>query len=263
MARKDQHTASVDPMPPQAAEDGLRAWYASTLGQALLAAEREALDAVLPDLFGYYLVQLGVPCREYLLGASLIRRQVLICDALAGIEAGDEDRVALMRARTCLLPLRNDSVDVVLLPHTLDFEPSAHDVLREAERVLVPEGHLVVLGFNPWSLWGVRRLFTWRRPRTPPWSGSFRGSSRIRDWLALLGFDVVLVRSCFFRPPMHNAGLMRRLQWLEPLGARRWPYLGGTYIIVARKRVVTLTPIKPRWRPRRSLVGAGAIKPTA
>jgi SAM-dependent methyltransferase len=259
MAMNEQHTASGDSMLPPVAGDGLRVWYASQLGRALLAAEREALDAVLPDLFGYYLVQVGLPCEDYLLGASLIRRQVVIGDTAAAV--GDE-RVACMRARPSQLPLRNDSVDVVLLPHTLDFEHAAHDVLREAERVLVPEGHLVILGFNPWSLWGLRRVFTWRRRRMPPWSGSFRGSARIRDWLALLGFDVVLVRSCFFRPPMRNAGLMRRLQWLEAQGARRWPYFGGTYIIVARKRVATLTPIKPRWRPRRSLVGAGAIKPT-
>jgi len=261
MAMEDQHSASGDSVLPPAAEGGLRHWYASHLGRALLAAEREALDRVLPDLFGYYLVQVGAPCDEYLLDASLIRRQLVIGDVVSGT-AGADERVLLMRAWPCLLPLRNDSVDVVLLPHTLDFERSPHDVLREAERVLVPEGHLVILGFNPWSLWGARRLFTWRRRRAP-WSGSFRGSSRIRDWLALLGFDVVLARSCFFRPPVRHAGLMRRLQWLESLGARRWPYLGGTYIIVARKRVATLTPIKPRWRPRRSLVGAGAIKPTA
>jgi SAM-dependent methyltransferase len=262
MAMNEQHTASGDPMLPSAAEDRLRVWYDTDLGRTLLAAEREALDAVLPDLFGYYLVQVGLPCNDYLLGASLIRRQVVIGDTLPGIAWNDE-RVAHMRALPCLLPLRNDSVDVVLLPHTLDFEHAAHDVLREAERVLVPEGHMVILGFNPWSLWGLRRMFTWHRRRTPPWSGSFRGSSRIRDWLALLGFDLVLARSCFFRPPMRKTGLMRRLQWLEALGARRWPYFGGTYIIVARKRVATLTPIKPRWRPRRSLVGAGAIKPTA
>lgn len=262
MSTEDQLNPGDRPAPvPVSLRDGLRAWYASPLGRSLLEAEREALDAVLPDLFGYYLVQLGAGCEEYLLGASLIRRQVLIDDTVPCAEMA-HDRISALCAHAGLLPLRNDSVDVVLLPHTLDFERAPHDVLREAERALVPEGHVVILGFNPWSLWGVRRLFTWRR-RQAPWSGSFRSIIRIRDWLALLGFDVVLSRSCFFRPPLRHPGLMRRLQWLERPGARWWPYLGGTYIIVARKRVATLTPIKPRWRPRRSLVGGGAIKPTA
>lgn len=266
MAQQDQHDAAASSRPahpasPPRADGGLRYWYAEPLGQALLEAERHELDEILPDLFGYYLVQLGAATGQYLLGASRIRRHV-VTDAVDPDAGEHGGRASVMYAHAGVLPLRNDSVDVVLLHHTLDFEPLPHEVLREVERALVPDGHVVIVGFNPWSLWGLRRLFTWRRGEHAPWRGAFRSVIRIKDWLALLGFDIVVTRSRFFRPPLRHPGLMRRLQWMERLGARAWPYLGGTYIIVAKKRVVTLTPIKPRWRPRRSLIHGDVIKPT-
>jgi len=96
------------------------------------------------------------------------------------------------------------------------------------------------------------------RRRRPPWSGDFRSILRLKDWLALLGFDLVYTRSFFFRPPLKRMGIMNRLDFLECVGRRWWPFLGGAYILVAKKRVVTLTPIKPRWRPRRRLIEVGS-----
>jgi len=265
MVPEDQH-----PIPAQQeaartlAGEGLREWYRRPLGAALAESERHTLDGILADLFGYYLVQVGSCSDDYLLGASVIRHHIAIEEGTPDGQAGEDgnDRLSGISARASVLPLQGDSVDVVLLPHTLDFEAQPHQVLREVERVLVSEGHVVVMGFNPWSLWGIRRLFTWRRQRHPLWRGTFRSIIRIKDWLALLGFDIVMTRSCFFRPPLQHPALMRRLMWMERLGWRWWPYLGGTWVIVARKRVVTLTPIKPRWRPRRSLIHGDAIKPT-
>ncbi|MDR2878074.1 MAG: class I SAM-dependent methyltransferase [Chromatiales bacterium] len=240
---------------------GLRNWYAEALGQALLKVEQHELDEILPDLFGYYLVQIGAPTDRYLLGTSLIRHHI-VSDAVHPGAFEHDGRVSTLHAHTGALPVRSDSIDVALLHHTLDFESYPHAVLREVERMLVPDGHVVIVGFNPWSLWGMRRLFTWRRRECAPWRGAFRSIIRIKDWLALLGFDIVVIRTRFFRPPLRRMGLTRRLQWMERLGTRAWPYLGGVYIIVAKKRVVTLTPIKPRWRPRRSLIASDAVKPT-
>ena len=241
----------------------LREWYEQQLGQLLLEHERRELDGVLPNLFGYYLLQVGAAMDAYLLEASRIRHHVIV-GSHSPVHPG-RDRTAHM-ARLCgnshMLPVQSDSVDVVVLPHTLEFDPSSHEVLREVERVLVAEGHVVILGFNPWSLWGLWRLLRGRRRMHPPWHGSFRGIYRIKDWLSLLGFDVVMARTYFFRPPLQREAMMRRFEWLERLGRRWWPYLGGAYIIVAKKRVTTLTPIKPRWRPRRSLLQPDAAKPT-
>jgi SAM-dependent methyltransferase len=264
MTRKTEHApAGQHRADAGHARTQLREWYRRRLGRWLIDFERAQLEEVLSNLFGYYLVQVGSTMDDYLLGASRIRNQIIIDDAWPINCPNDDDaRVLGMYSCADILPLQNDSIDVVMLPHTLEFEPSPHQVLREVERVLVSEGHVVILGFNPWSLWGGRRLIgRWRR-QAPPWHGSFRSAMRIKDWLALLGFDVVLTRYCFFRPPMQHQGIMSRLTWLERIGARWWPYLGGVYIIVAKKQVVRLIPIRPRWRPRRSLIQPDVPKPT-
>ncbi len=255
----------------------LQQWYAAGLGQWLLEIERRQLDEILPNLFGYHLIQVGHPVGEDLLGSSRIGHRVVVDTDRAGgpgaSPAADSPQVSGsdvsgsdvsggacggngapadvgLRGRPDALPLQRDAVDVVVLPHTLEFEARPHEVLREVERVLVAEGHVVILGFNPWSPWGLWRILRRRRGR-PPWYGTFRSVLRLKDWLALLGFDTVMCRMYFFRPPLRHAGIMRRLAFLERWGERWWPFLGGAYVLVARKRVISLTPVKPRWRPRR------------
>lgn len=243
------------------AKQRLRAWYARPLGRRLLEFERAELGRILPNLFGYHLLQVGCPTEAYLLDGSRIRHQIVVddCQPPASLAAFPLTR---LYGRADRLPLQGDSVDVVVLPHTLEFEHAPHEVLREVERVLVPEGHVVILGFNPWSLWGLWRLLYRRGRRLPPWCGVFRSILRIKDWLALLGFDTVAVRLYFYRAPLQHAGMMDRSAWIERMGGRWWPYLGGAYMIVAKKRVATLTPIKPRWRPRRRLIQPDVAKPT-
>ena len=232
------------------------AWLQHSYGRLLDSAVRVELARILPNLFGYHLLQLGAWGGENLLAASRIQHCVVI-EACTTVDASRCDAVADIEA----LPIATDSVDVVLLPHALEFNDSPHDVLREVERVLVPEGHVVIVVFNPLSLWGLARLWLGRRRRAP-WNGRFFTATRIKDWLALLGFDVVLSRSIFFRPPLRHEPMLQRLEFMERLGARWWPLLGAVTVLVGRKRVATLTPIKPRWRPRRSLVAAGLAEPT-
>jgi SAM-dependent methyltransferase len=238
---------------------GLRDWYRHRLGQHLLRAERQVLDDVLPNLFGYHLIQVGSPADEALCTSSLIPNRVLLESGLKAQTSAVPALRPLMLAHAHALPILTDSVDVVVLAHTLEFEQNPHQVLREADRVLVPEGHVVILGFNPWSPWGLWHLLV-SRWAAPPWNGQFRSMWRIRDWLELLGFDVTIGRGFFFCPPLPYEGVMRRLSVLEKLGQRCWPFAGAVYIIVAKKRVMTMTPIRPRWRPGRSLVGAGMAK---
>jgi len=233
----------------------MRRWYAGKLGQRLLASERAQLNAVLPDLFGYHLLQIGLSFKDDLLGSSRISHRVVMDPDVRrpGHDVGGNVPNVHLWGKPESLPLQSDALDVVVLPHTLEYEAHPHEVLREIDRVLVAEGHVVILGFNPWSLWGIWRLLRFRR-RRPPWSGNFRSILRLKDWLALLGFDPVYTRSYFFRPPLKHHGIMSRLAFLECIGRRWWPFLGGAYILVARKRVVSLTLVKPRWRPRRRLM---------
>lgn len=228
----------------------LRAWYNRPAGQLLLEQERVRLDGILPTLFGYHIVQIGCLLGNDLLASSRISHHVLLDPDGAGAETLRPCAFAYPDA----MPIASDSVDVVLLPHTLEFERDPHQILREADRILIPEGYLVVLGFNPWSLWGLWRLLRGRKGHAP-WCGDFLSLPRVKDWVALLGFDVVKTERYFFRPPLKNRAIMHKLGFMEPLGRRLWPRMAGAYILVAQKRVTTVTPIKPRWQPRRSMLG--------
>jgi len=240
----------------------LTLWYHSSLGQRLLQSEQEMLEQVLPNLFGFHLLQVGRPMAGDLLSSSRITHRIVMGEFKQESGADSQGSVVNLLGPSEMLPFASDSIDVLLLPHTLEFVDRPHDVLREVERVLIPEGHVVIMGFNPWSLFGLRRLFSgWRN--TSPWCGHFYSTLRIKDWLALLGFDTELVQHYFFRPPLQNDGIMRRLSGLERGGKRFWSPFGGAYLLVAKKRVSTLTPIRPRWRSRRSLISVSPAEPTA
>jgi SAM-dependent methyltransferase len=159
------------------------------------------------------------------------------------------------------LPLDTKSADVMILPHTLDFCDDPHQVLREVSRVLRPEGHVVILGFNPMSLWGFRRLVA-RRPRAAPWCGKFFRLARIKDWLALLDFETTHGMMLYYRPPLHNEGFMHRLHFLDKMGDRWWPMMAGVYLVVAKKRVVGVTPLPLSWKTKHA-VAAGVAQPAA
>jgi SAM-dependent methyltransferase len=231
----------------------LSAWWESSLGRALLAAESELLGEALEDVFGWELLQVGAwgNARELLAG-SRTRRQSLI--AAAAFPGGAD-----IIARPSLLPVIGDSVDAVLLPHTLEFTPDPYAVLREVDRVLVSEGQLLVLGFQPWSLWGMRAR--WSRSGFPPGMRRVLSEGLLREWLVLLGFEVVAVRRYLYLSPWGRGatagggtGRMLRRGLTYPLPA-------GAFLLKARKRVYALTPVRPRFREKPAVIG-GLVKPT-
>jgi len=222
-------------------------WYASPLGQMLAEAEQDELDKILPDLFGYHLLQLG-SSETSLLSASRILHKVVL-DGHQKNEVFPSQINGLPED----LPIQPDCIDAVLLHHSLDLAMDPRQVLREAERILIPEGHLIILGFNSRSFWGLRHLINYKQDNVP-WSYRFLSVHRVKDWLALLGLEITTIRYQFFRPPVGRKGISDQLKFIETWGQRWWPFLGGVYLLVAKKKVSTLTPIKPRWRPRRSIV---------
>jgi SAM-dependent methyltransferase len=210
----------------------------------------EALD----DVFGWELLQVGTwGAREHILAGCRTRRHAVV----AGRRSAPSD--ADITARLSQLPIANGAVDAVVLPHTLEFETDPYAVVREVDRVLAGEGHLIVLGFSPFSLWGFRSRAISRG--YPPGLKRMLGARRIADWLGVLGYDVSLTRNYLFTPPWGNAApragqpsaLLRR-GFLKP-----WP--AGAYLIKARKRVYTLTPIRPKMRVQTQAIG-GLVKPT-
>ncbi|MCW8899957.1 MAG: class I SAM-dependent methyltransferase [Gammaproteobacteria bacterium] len=229
-------------------------WYTSPLGQQLAQQEKDLMYKYLPDLFGYFLLQCGCPeikiekmAGNWLESSRVYTRFCLDYDINQGVSC---------QTNLAQLPVKSDSIDIVILPHVLEFSAEPHQVLREVERVLIAEGHVVILGFNPWSLWNVFRIFHfWKKPAL--WNAQFLTAARVTDWLALLGFDLVQRQGYFYQPPIQNENITRKLSFLDTLGQRFWPNLGAGYVLVARKRVVTLTPIRPRWRSQRQVVSNG------
>jgi SAM-dependent methyltransferase len=230
-------------------------WFESRLGQALMHEEQACLREKVASIFGYYLVQIGALNTEFeLLNRSPARNRILLHGEMGpGVD---------LKADPCYLPLASDSIDGVILPHTLDFSPDPHQMVREVERVLIPEGKVVLSGFNPWSQWGVGRLFR-RRSGNMPWCGHFFSLKRVQDWFSLLGFDLEEVDYLHYRPPIHNQMVMQKLAFMETAGRRVWPKSGGVYVMQAVKRTVTMTPIRlNRWRMKKRVLPAAA-GPTA
>lgn len=239
----------------------LRDWYRKNPGQWLQQEECRQLESVLPDLFGYYLLQIGVNyCADYLQASRIPFCAVLDIEPsnldVEGQAVGSEAKQSVcIDAMAECLPFASDSLDLLILQHALEFSENPHEVLREVDRTLIPEGHVIVLGFNPWGLWMLWRLVLGWRKR-PPWCGRFVGPARLRDWLQLLGFDVVEQKGYFFRPPIAHQAVMEKLLFMDRWGPKFWPFFSGAYMVIAKKRVATLTPIKPRWRPRRNRLAA-------
>lgn len=237
--------------------DKLKRWFSLMPGGYLLEQDYLVLGKILPELFGYHILQIGSLCPREFLEDSCISHKVLI--------QLEEERSSSNTALQCsadYLPILSDAVDAVVLPHLLEFLDSPYKLLREAERVLIGEGHLVIIGFNPWSFCGLWRLFlAWRDE--PPWNGHFYGMARIKDWLSLLDFELVRTEKFFYRPPLHNDHIMSKLLFLEKLGKFFWPYFGSVQIIVAKKRVIPLTPLKFGRRDRHSVMTPGIAEPTA
>ena len=235
-------------MPAPCVWQQLNDWYQTPLGARFAAEEKVLLDEILPNLFGYHLCQLGTVGDTPLYSASRITH----CFTMDISQ--QPDQVAQCQGTPLMLPFATDSVDVMLLPHLLEFTEKPHEILREVERCLIAEGHVVITGINPiswWMLWKL--LFGWRRKL--PWCGRFYAARRVKDWLALLGFDVEITHHYFYRPPFSHNALLKRTRFLEPIGRKLFRIFGGSYVIVARKRVETLTPIRPRWYSRRVVPG--------
>ena len=240
-------------------------WHRRVPGSLVLDTENRCLIPLIANKFGYHLLIVG--SRDYLpvLGAARVQH----CIWLEGPSAparGPEPEVVLPAARCSAvrgdpgaMPITSDSIDILILPHIIEFQKNPHAVLREAERVLVPEGHLVVAGYNPLGLMGAWNLM---HRRGAPWNGHFYTARRVRDWLSVLGFDTTASEGCFFRPPLPSRRLLRQLRGFESAGPRFWPGLCGTWLLVARKRTATLTPLRPGWRRRgRRIRGAGLAGP--
>jgi SAM-dependent methyltransferase len=217
-----------------------RNWFSGPLGRLLLEQEQRLLDEQLARLFGGFLVHYG-PCAESTLQSPQIHRSVRLGAPFDGVEIACAEQY---------WPLLEHAADVVVLQHGLDFCLSPHGLLREAARSVRPGGHLLVLGINPLSAWGLRHLFAGDVLR----QARCIVPGRLCDWLNLLGFALEKPRFGCYRPPLASAAWQHRLAALERWGNAWKSPGGGFYLLVARKRVVGLRPLRESPREPRGLL---------
>ena len=212
-------------------------WFNTPKGQYVLEWEQAQFDNAIEDVFGFNAVQVGLPGLDFLRESRIPLRF-----SVDGIPS------ASLVADPTHLPLATHSIDLLVLPHVLEFSDNPHQILREVERVLMPEGQVVISGFNPLSLWGLRGIFGGARY---PWSGRFIGLFRMRDWLTLLGFELNGGRFGCYVPPLSQTRWLQRFSFLESAGDRWWPIAGGVYVVRAVKRTAGMRLVMPSWRERR------------
>jgi SAM-dependent methyltransferase len=227
-------------------QDQARQWLAGPLGQLLLADQQRFVEAELARFFGGYLVHYG-PAMAALPNAPQIQRSVRLGAPFAGTEVACEEQA---------WPLSEYAADVVVLQHGLDFSLSPHGLLREAARSVRPGGHLLIVGINPWSTWGLRRLIA----RDGLRQARCIAPARVTDWLRLLGFALEKRRFGCYRPPLSAVHWQARLAGLERLGDGGHMPGGGFYLLVARKLVVSLRPVR---QPQRAAMGKLLPMPVA
>ena len=229
----------------------LRDWLESPLGESLLHQEARVVEEVLDGIFGEHCLQLGMwgDSRTFLRFTRTQR-----CSLIGATREGEPGAVGEFHR----LPLDSDSIDAVLLPHTLDFSDRQHEILREVDRVLRADGHVVILGFKPGGLWGLRRVIP--GAGMPPGAEHVISERRLCDWLKLLDMRVRSSMRYFFRWPLPRRKVSVSQAW-ERRGRTFWPELAACYMLTAQKRVSAMTPVRPLWRTSPAVV-TGLAEPS-
>ncbi|GAA0425387.1 methyltransferase domain-containing protein [Cocleimonas flava] len=245
-------------------------WYSSHSGAATLDELDGFFSDLMSEIFGYYAIQMGVLSGQ----TDLLKHSRITADfslvndealkfregiAKNAIEkngplASQLNKNYSLIAANEQLPISTDNVDLVVASHILESSKNPHQVLREIDRILVPEGHCILIGFNPHSLSNLgRQMRHFRQKRQSPYK--MRSVNRVKDWFSLLGFKVLDVNYLGYRPGVKNKKLFESLRWLESWGEYTGPILGNMYVIHAKKRVIAMRPDKKVWQAPAVLSG--------
>ena len=229
-------------------------WLTQFLGHRLLEAEKKFLLSALVDYFGKHVLLVGVPHQHDLLKTSVITNQILLTPLLC-----KDKHSKMIEGDPMELPVLSGSIDLVILPHSLEYIDNPRKLLAEACRIIKPEGHIVILGFNPLSLWGVKKMIT--KNQVIPWSTHFIQARTVKKWLNLADFELVKQRTFLFRPPMHHH-FYHKLKLLEWFGDKCYSPFGGVYALIAKAKVIPFTPIRMRWQQKLSGIHATIPRPS-
>ena len=223
----------------------LTQWFEGSLGTQVQKVENNLLDRVLRNCFGYHLLHVGLPEQAAMYANCPIGHKA----TLSPYRFQTDESLVIGKATE--IPIESGSLDCVVLQHTLDFSQHPHQVLREATRVLIPRGTLLITGFNPFSLLGLTRympVLSRREPRM----GNFLSVKRLLDWLALLEYEMELVQYGCHGAPFNSK---KESSFSNSLPG------GGIYMISAKKQVAGTRLIKPQWKKeKRPLVAMPVAK---
>ena len=211
-------------------------WFKSPLGQYLLSLEYGYINPIVMDTFGFYAIQMSNFDIDFL-DHSRIPNKFSLNSNHADLMASNE-----------ALPFDEASVDLIIAPHILEQMTEPYELLKEIHRVLMPEGRLIISGFNPMSLWGIKKLLSFDIDY--PWNTKFIPLSKIKEWLPIIGLEMAEGKMGCYVPPIQQSSWLKKLQTMEKLGDRWWPMLGGFYFLVIQKRVHGITPIRPLWKKK-------------
>lgn len=227
-------------------------WYQSPLGQYLLEQLKIKLEPLLSTSFGYYAVHMG--CVEEV---SFLHQ---LCPVKHVFTMGQVEGQNDVLIDNTSLPVASDSIDLVLLMHSFSSSRNPHAILREVNRVLIPDGKLIIIDFNPISFWGIRHgLQSWMDEA--PWSGHFYTSTRLRDWARLLGFDKLFYARCGYVLPLNYQSLIQRAHLFTKFSQRWLSFSGALNILAFEKKLFPLTPVRKRW-VQRQVLPAKIARPT-
>jgi SAM-dependent methyltransferase len=243
------------------------AWLASPPGAYVRQWQQTQFDKVVPDVFGFHALQCGLP------GLNPLARNRMPHRVTAMLGSEKQAHQPHAEGIDCLeldsfeaLPIDSECLDLVILPHVLEFADDPHQVLREVDRVLRPEGRVLITGLNPVSLWGARQIFLRPLPNrvTRPYlpaQGDFISVPRLKDWFKLLSFEMDTAEFGCFAPPCRTEQWLARWSFMESAGDRFWPICGAVYFVSAVKRVANIRLIGPAWKTSKYRKKAALVRP--
>ena len=207
-------------------------WFQHPLGQRILQAEQKTLDQIMPEICGYHLMQLSVLNHLALSHQSPVKHHFSL--GLNGMSGSP------VLANFEHLPIAEDSIDAVILHHVLEYSTNPHQLLREAARTIIPNGYIIIIGFNPTALLRLKKSWGQLFSNASYWRYHNLHRRRLEDWLRVLDF-----KSVYIRYGCHGLPFVRGYHsGFDQCMAHLLPFCGAYYVTVARKSVIPMTLIK-------------------
>ena len=223
-------------------------WYLSPKGQLLQQQEIDFLKRGITVSCQQAILQVGaLGWEDQFIDCSLYKKFVI-----ADTKARGCSESLKIRSTANLMPIKTESIDMIILPHLLEFEHNQHHVLREIERILKPEGKLLILSFNPWRLHTHWQYFK-SREKHDPWRGLFITRAKIIDWLKLLNFEIEAIAGFNFDISKAQSKHINDKGIIDS-------FYAAAYAVKAIKRRYHVIPLTPARARKFRLAVLGAIE---